>query len=122
MQQLQIQYFFPLTEQIPLDLDFTPSEEYQESLRRKLFENSVLISNGNIGIGSYATTSNVSFQTNSQERMRIDAEGIFHIAPNTSKVGYWEITKDFFVYRESKPNVLIRAMTQFAFGWKWKSK
>ena len=27
MQQLEIQFFFPLTEQIPLDLDFTESEK-----------------------------------------------------------------------------------------------
>ena len=27
MQQLEIQYFFPLTEQIPLDLDFSESEK-----------------------------------------------------------------------------------------------
>lgn len=29
--QLEIQYFFPLTEQIPLDLDFTPVEQYYRS-------------------------------------------------------------------------------------------
>jgi hypothetical protein len=27
MQQLEIQYFFPLTEQLPLDLDFSESEK-----------------------------------------------------------------------------------------------
>jgi len=31
MDQLEIKYFFPLTEQIPLDLDFTPVEQYFKS-------------------------------------------------------------------------------------------
>lgn len=35
MQQLEIEFFFPLTEQIPLDLDFTPSEEYAKKLREE---------------------------------------------------------------------------------------
>jgi hypothetical protein len=29
--QLEIQYFFPLTEQIPLDLDYQPCIQYQEN-------------------------------------------------------------------------------------------
>ena len=28
MEQIEIQFFFPLTEQIPLELDFTPSEQW----------------------------------------------------------------------------------------------
>jgi hypothetical protein len=35
MQQLQIEYFFPLTEQIALDLDFKPCTEYAEEQRKK---------------------------------------------------------------------------------------
>lgn len=31
MQQLELQYFFPLTEQIPLDLDFTLVDQYYKS-------------------------------------------------------------------------------------------
>lgn len=33
MQQLEIKFFWPLTEQIPLDLDFKPSEEYEDEKR-----------------------------------------------------------------------------------------
>jgi hypothetical protein len=33
MQQIEIQYFFPLTEQAELDLDFSPSEAYAEKER-----------------------------------------------------------------------------------------
>lgn len=32
MYQQEIQFFWPLTEQIPLDLDFTPCQEYKNSL------------------------------------------------------------------------------------------
>ena len=39
MQQLEIQYFFPLTEQIELDLDFTESEHYDEQRRKKYWHN-----------------------------------------------------------------------------------
>ena len=35
MQQLNIQYFFPLTEQIDLDLDFKPCQDYAEDQRKK---------------------------------------------------------------------------------------
>ena len=33
MHQLEIEYFFPLTEQIPLDLDFKPSTDYEDEKR-----------------------------------------------------------------------------------------
>ena len=35
MQQLEIAYFFPLTEQISLDLDYTPCSPYQYWTRAK---------------------------------------------------------------------------------------
>ena len=45
MQQLEMQYFFPLTEQIELDLDFTESEKYDEERCKKhwhdIFANSM---------------------------------------------------------------------------------
>jgi hypothetical protein len=37
MKQLEIEFFWPLTEQIPLDLDFTPSIEYNRELEAKLY-------------------------------------------------------------------------------------
>jgi hypothetical protein len=50
MRQLEIEYFFPLTEQIPLDLDFTPSNKYDEQKFQERISGSVLIggSNGTI--------------------------------------------------------------------------
>lgn len=35
MQQLEIKFFWLLTEQIPLDLDYTPCYEYGDEQRRK---------------------------------------------------------------------------------------
>ena len=127
MQQLEIEYFFPLTEQIKLDLDFTTSEQYEKERQEKrkltdgLIDGTFLLAGSGIGIG-YATTSNFVLQNNNVEHMRIDAEGNFHIAPKPDKVGYWEVTKDFWVYTEKKPNIITRLMTKAAFGWNWKAK
>jgi hypothetical protein len=35
MQQLNIEYFFPLTEQVSLDLNFKPCEDYNKELRKQ---------------------------------------------------------------------------------------
>jgi hypothetical protein len=35
MTQLEIKFFFPFTEQIPMDLDFTESDRYIEKLREE---------------------------------------------------------------------------------------
>ena len=74
MQQLEIEYFFPLTEQIKLDLDFTTSEQYEKEKQEKLINGTFLLAGSGIGIG-YATTSNFVLQNNNVEHMRIDAEG-----------------------------------------------
>jgi hypothetical protein len=49
MYQQEIQFFWPLTEQIPLDLDYRPSYEYEAKKRADLIAGSVLMSNG-VGI------------------------------------------------------------------------
>jgi hypothetical protein len=46
MQQLEIQYFYPLTEQIPLDLDFRPSLNYEHEKLQQRISSSVLIAGG----------------------------------------------------------------------------
>jgi len=46
MQQLNIEYFFPLTEQIPLDLDFTLTEKYILDKRNEQLNNCVTLSAG----------------------------------------------------------------------------
>lgn len=46
MQQLEIQYFFPLTEQIRLDLDYTPCEEYAKKQQEEWAKNSISLTAG----------------------------------------------------------------------------
>jgi len=54
MQQLEIQYFFPLTEQMALPLDFTSSKEYEDNKRKESLTGygTILIGNG----GTWAVT------------------------------------------------------------------
>ena len=52
MQQLEIRYFFPLTEQIPLNLDYSPCEDYQRQKSNLVSLNTVssyLVANGLTG-------------------------------------------------------------------------
>lgn len=57
MKQLEIEFFFPLTQQIPLDLDFTESVAYDQKKKQEMFlENSVTITKSDLAF--YTTTSN----------------------------------------------------------------
>ena len=58
MQQLNIEYFFPLTEQIPLELDFKPCIDYAEEQRKKQNYTGYTLNTWN-GVGTgWATISN----------------------------------------------------------------
>ena len=46
MQQLEISYFFPLTEQVLLDLDFKPCEEHAKKIQEERWKNSVTLTSG----------------------------------------------------------------------------
>ena len=110
MQQLEIEYFFPLTEQIPLDLDYTPCEQYLKDAQQKLWasvaDGSVLIANG--GIGSSWNT--------------INTVPTFQFRPEPDAVGYWLVNKDVHFWRKIRPNWLHQKMTKIFFGWEWKDK
>jgi hypothetical protein len=110
MQQMEIQYFFPLTEQIDLDLDFTPCQEYAEAKRQEQLKNSVLYT-GSFAVGNGGTswsTTNVAptFQ--------------FHPSPIT--VGYWTVAENVQVHQEKKPRWVVRKMSELLLGWKWMDK
>ena len=112
MQQLEISFFYPLTEQIPLDLDFTLTEEWIAEWRKRQWNTntlatsgSVLISNGGTGTISWAQP--VQPQTN------------FVIRPTEKSVGSWEITTGTFIYKPTKPNAVIRFMAKHLLGFKW---
>lgn len=99
MQQLEIQYFFPLTEQIPLDLDFSPSVAYEEQKRKEMWANSVTLTVGNGDTGSYTFTAS-------------------KIEPNfTIDIDQTPIT----VVSKKKPNFVKRWIYK-TLGMKWKSK
>lgn len=104
MQQLEIQYFYPLTEQINLELDYNPSEEW----KKKQFTPVTIGGNGNLLIGNGGTL------TRSQP-----LTSTFVIKPSEKNVGKWEITDHMFVYRPTKPNAVIRFMAKQFFGFKW---
>ena len=114
MQQLEIQYFWPLIEQTTLDLDFTPSEQWIAEWRKRQLANSVvtsgqyLVSNGGLGIGGTGAITWSQPVTPS-----------LVIRPTEKHVGKWQITEHMFVYRPTKPNAVIRFMAKFLLGFKW---
>ena len=108
MQQLEISFFYPLTEQISLDLDFTSTEEWIAEWRKRQWNTSVITSDSLLTVNSSGTTSWLPHVTSS-----------FFIKPSTKNVGKWEISESMFVYRPTKPNALIRFMAKHLLGFKW---
>jgi hypothetical protein len=110
MQQLEISFFYPLTEQIPLDLDFTPTEEWIAEWRKRQWNTNTLATSGSFLIASGGTgiTSWSQPVTSS-----------FVIKPSAKNVGKWEISDSMFVYRPTKPNAVIRFMAKHLLGFKW---
>ena len=103
MQQLNIEYFFPLTEQIPLELDFTPTEKYILDKRAEQAKNSVtsgmLLSVGNGGTTWTTMSTNIgspSFTIN------VDAMPITIIS-------------------KKKPNFIMKFIYK-SMGMKWKAE
>ena len=106
MKQIEIDYFWPLTEQITLDLDYTPSEQWISEWQRQKQCQSVNYTNGSPITGAITTSSQL-FTTS------------FVVKASTKNVGKWEISDSVFVYRSTKPNALIRHMAKYFFGFKW---
>jgi hypothetical protein len=105
MQQLEIEYFFPLTEQIPLELDYEPSRLYAKELnRQRCIDGSVLMTGGT-GYATWSTVPNtIAFK------------------PEDDSVGYWELGTGFYFYNKKKPNWLHQKMVALLMGLKWKNK
>jgi hypothetical protein len=106
--QLEIEFFFPLTEQLPLELDFTPSEQWVAEFRKKQWNTSLFGTSGSVLIGGTGVT------TWAQAPM-----SAFVIKPFTKNVGKWQITDSMFVYRPTKPNAVIRFFAKHLLGFKW---
>jgi hypothetical protein len=105
MQQLEIEYFFPLTEQIALELDYEPCKAYAKELnRQRSIEGSVLMTDGS-GYTTWSTVPNtIAFK------------------PEDDSVGYWELGTGFYFYNKKKPNWLHQKMVALLMGLKWKNK
>jgi hypothetical protein len=105
MQQLNIQYFFPLTEQIDLDLDFKPCSDYDEDQRKKQTYTGYTLNNWTAnGTTSWAAPHTIQFHANSDS------------------VGYWKVGEGLQMHNKKKPNWLHQQMTKIFFGWKWMNK
>jgi hypothetical protein len=104
MTQLEIQFFWPLTEQIPLDLDFTPSIEYNREMRNT----SVLLPL------SYPVTTN-STQTTWFNTTKAD-----FVITSANSVGMLNIGA-MKVSLQSKPKLYQRILYKLL-GFKWEEK
>jgi hypothetical protein len=103
MQQLNIEYFFPLTEQIALDLDFTQTEKYILDKRAEQARNSVtsgmLLSVGNGGTTWTTMSNNIG---NPSFTINVDAMPITIIS-------------------KKKPNFIMKFIYK-SMGMKWKAE
>lgn len=95
MNQIPIKFFYPLTEQIELDLDYTPCEQFTRKKREEQLANSVLGYNGNIAFVSTNVTG---------------VDPVFQINVDDNQI---------VVVSKEKPN-LIKRIIYNAFGMKWR--
>ena len=110
MKQLEIEYFFPLTQQILLDLDFTPCEQYELQKRKEELATTSITSSLLAHNGDYILTSSA-----------INNASLV-IQPTDVYVGHWSVTDGFEVRRSEKPNWVVRKLSELLLGWKWKDK
>jgi hypothetical protein len=103
MQQLNIEYFFPLTEQINLDLDFTLTEKYISDKRAEQIKNSV-ISGMSLSIGNGGTTWTTISNNLGNPSFTINVDAM----PIT-------------IVSKKKPNFIMKFIYK-SLGMKWKSE
>ena len=110
MYQQEIKFFWPLTEQISLDLDYTPSLEYIKEKQNRELQNSVtskyVRDNGNV----CSTITSQPLPTS------------FEFKPTGGSVGAWEVSEKVFFHRPEKPKAIVRFMSKLLLGWKWTDK
>ena len=105
MQQLEIQYFFPLTEQIPLELEFKPCEEYAKLKQEEMWKNSCTITSGMglmVGNGGTTWTTISNNLGNPSFTINVDAMPITIVS-------------------KKKPNFIMKFIYK-SLGMKWKSE
>jgi len=105
MQQLNIEYFFSLTEQIPLDLDFTQTEKYILDKQAEQLKNSTVIS------GSYLLSNGSTGSTWTTLSTNLGSPSF------TINVDAMPIT----IVSKKKPNFILKFMYK-SMGMKWKAE
>jgi hypothetical protein len=110
MNQLNLELFFPLTEQTNLDLDFKPCYEYADAKRK----NQVCY----IGAvnGQYVQTNGNGITTTGA----ITPPAMLTFKPDNNSVGCWRVGDYLEFYSSKEPNWLHKQMSKIFFGWKWK--
>jgi hypothetical protein len=103
MKQLEIEYFFPLTEQIPLDLDFTQTEKYILDKRAEQARNSVT-SGMLLSVGSGGTTWTTMSNNLGNPSFTINVDAM----PIT-------------IISKKKPNFIMKFIYK-SMGMKWKAE
>lgn len=89
MKQLEIEYFFPLTEQIPLDLDFSQCSPHQYYYRAQSIAGlHGPINTGMVFVGDASTTWSTT-------------------------INGWDIGK------KQEPSKLRKFLMKYLIGWKW---
>ena len=101
MRQLEIQYFYPLTEQIPLDLDYADCDKPTMWTTGNMTTGTFLASNGTTT--AWIVPNNIQFR------------------PSNDSVGYWKVGEGLQMHNKKKPNWLHRQMSKIFFGWDWKN-
>ena len=103
MQQLNIEYFYPLTEQIALNLDFTLTEKYILDKRAEQLKNSVT-SGMVLSVGNSATTWTTMSTNLGNPSFTINVDAM----PIT-------------IVSKKKPNFILKFMYK-SMGMKWKAE
>lgn len=108
MNQLSFDLKFPWErEQICLDLDFTPCEEYQRDLWLKR------------NAEGWATQLNV---TNGGQVTWSQTNSVVALRPSNTSAGYWQIGESYQIYNKTRPNWFHQKMAKFFFGMTWVDK
>ncbi len=115
MKQLEIEYFFPLTEQIPLDLDFQPCKDYETELFLKRNAEGWATVLSGTGLSLASTGTGVTWAQVDPTYQH------FQVLPDGA-VGSWMVTPNMSVGRKTKPNYIHRIFTKLVLGWEWKDK
>lgn len=102
-QQLEIKFFFPFTEQIPLGLNFSECEEYAENLKKERWES------------LYGVTSGITYTL--LDNSKITTTPIWQ-----NPIGEITVEADNIVFKvKKKPNLFRRGIYKLI-GLKWRVK